>query len=350
MADEKTVRLGLIGAGWWACFYTIPELLKLPGVELIAVCRPEEDELAKVKEQFKIPQAYQDYKQLLAEAEVDGVVVASPHVLHFEHASAALEAGKHVVIEKPLCTSAADARKLEQLAADRKLQIMVPCGWNFKPWTRRAKQLVADGAVGEVRHMIVQMASALDDLFAGQPMLETAEHMYRPPPSTWADPKRAGGYGWGQLSHVLALAMHITDLQPRRVRGSAVRSDAGVDYYDAAVVDFDGGATASVSGAATMPKDKGFKLELRLFGSEGVLILDIEHERLEVQRLDGEHVANQMEPGDGAYACVEPYAKLAAYCRGDSPVNDSPATANRRVVEILDAMYRSFASGTAEEV
>lgn len=349
MAEGKA-RIGLVGAGWWACFYTIPELQKLPDVELAAVCRPEAGELAKVQEKFGVPQAYQDHAELLAKADVDGVVVASPHVLHFEHADAALRAGKHVVVEKPLCTKAADARALEETAAARGLQVMVPCGWNFKPWTREAKKMVAAGRIGEVRHMAVQMASALDDLFAGAPMLETAEHMYRPPPSTWADPARAGGYGWGQLSHVLALAMHICDLQPRRVRGAAVRSPAGVDYYDAATVEFDGGATAAVSGAATMPKDKGFKLELRLFGTEGLLILDIEHERLEIQRLDGEHVANLMAPGDGAYACVEPYAKLAAYCRGESPENDSPATANRRVVEILDAMYRSFASGAAEEV
>ncbi len=347
---SNPARIGLIGAGWWACFYTIPELQKLAAADLVAVCRPEADELAKVKQQFGIPQAFQDYRRMLDEAELAGVVVASPHVSHFEHASAALEAGMHVVVEKPMCTSAADARALEQLALSRGLQLMVPCGWNFKPWTRRARQLVAEGAIGAIEHMAVQMASALEDLFAGKPMIETAEHMYRPPPSTWADPQRAGGYGWGQLSHALALAMHISDLQPAEVSAATVLSAAGVDYYDAAVVRFDGGATAAVTGAATMPKDKGFKLELRLFGTEGVLVLDIEHERLEVFRRDGKHIANCMEAGDGAYACVEPYAKLAAYCSGQQPENDSPPTANRRVVEIIDAMYRSAASGQAERV
>ena len=48
------------------------------------------------------------------------------------------------------------------------------------------------------------MSSALMDLFGGEPMVETEKHMYRPHSSTWADPNRAGGYGWGQLSHALA--------------------------------------------------------------------------------------------------------------------------------------------------
>ncbi len=127
--------------------------------------------------------------------------------------------------------------------------------------------------------------------------------MFRPPPSTWADPARAGGYGWGQLVHALGLLFRIADLEPAEVFALTGKSPANVDYYDAAVVRFASGATAAVSGSATVPKHRGFQIDLRLFGSEGMLLLDIERERLEVRRRDGKDIIVDMPPGSGAYAC-----------------------------------------------
>ena len=129
----------------------------------------------------------------------------------------------------------------------------MPYGWNFKGWTDEARALVANGEIGRIEHVVLQMASALEDLFAGQPMKETEGHMFRPPASTWADPARAGGYGWGQLVHALGLMFRIADLEPSRVFAVTGKSPTGVDYYDAAVVQFANGATASVSGSATCP-------------------------------------------------------------------------------------------------
>ena len=126
----------------------------------------------------------------------------------------------------------------------------MPYGWNYRPITDAAHRLVADGWIGEPRHIVAQMASALADLFAGEPMVETAEHLFRPPASTWADPKRSGGYGWGQLTHGLGALFRIVDLDPVRVFARTGLSPAGVDFYDAAVVEFANGATMALSGSA----------------------------------------------------------------------------------------------------
>ena len=343
-------KIGVIGAGWWACLHSIPQLQRIEQAKLQAVCSLVQDEVTKVKNEFGFEQDFIEHEKMLAEAQLDGVVIASPHVNHFEHAKVALEKGLHVMIEKPMCTVAAEARILEELAKEKNVEIIVPCGWNFKNATRFAKQAIKDNKIGKIEYMIVQMASALDDLFAGQGLMEADEHMYMPAASTWSDPKRAGGYGWGQLSHALTLALHISDLQPLSVNALTGKSPTGADYYDAAVVEFENNVTASVSGAATMPKDIGFKLEVRVFGTEGVLIYDIEHERMEIIRRDGKHVENQMQKGEGAYTCDEPYDQFVSFCLGENIVNDSPATIGRRSVEILDAMYRSAASGQTEEV
>ena len=147
--------------------------------------------------------------------------------------------------------------------------------------------------------------------------------MFRPPPSTWADPERAGGYGWGQLVHALGLLFRIADLKPSLVFAAAGMSPAGVDYYDAAVVQFANGATAALSGAATVPKHRGFQIDLQLFGSEGMLVLDIERERLEVRRRDGRD-SRRNAAGPGAYECEKPLNTLVDLCLGRQVENESP--------------------------
>ena len=347
----RKARIAVIGAGWWAAVNHIPLLLKNPDCELVGASRLGAAELAKLREAFPtIPVLTEDYRTLLAETKPDGVVVASPHVDHYEHSMAALEAGCHVLVEKPLATTAADARDLVGRARAAGRQIVVAYGWNFKPYTRDAHLLVQGGAIGRVEHVALQMASPLEDLMAGQPMVETEGALFRPPPSTWADPKRAGGYGWGQLTHALGLLFRVADLAPAEVFALTGLSPAGVDYYDAAAVRFAGGATASLSGAATVPKHRGFQLDLRIFGSEGMLLLDVERERLEVRRRDGNDTVIPMAAGDGAYSCEEPPALLVSLCLGREVVNDAPGEVGMRAALVLDALYRSAASGRMERV
>src|SRR2546421_7004122 len=103
---SDAVRIGVIGAGWWAVANHIPALLANPAVELVGICGLESDQLRRVQAQFNIPFATNSYTELLAHADLHGVVVSSPHTLHYEHARAALERGCHVLVEKPLATTA----------------------------------------------------------------------------------------------------------------------------------------------------------------------------------------------------------------------------------------------------
>jgi predicted dehydrogenase len=341
-------RIGVIGAGWWAVVNHIPVLQSFPDCTVVAVNRLGADELKAVTERFAIPLGFEDYRQMLDAVPMDGVVVSSPHVLHFEHARAALEKGCHVLVEKPLTTSAADARALVALAKEKGRAIVVPYGWNFRPFAAEAKRLAP--GVGRIEHVVLQMANALDDLFAGEPMKETEGAMFRPPPSTWADPKRAGGFGWGQLVHALGLLFEVADLEPAEVFAMTGASKAGVDYYDAVALRFAGGATGSVSGAATLPKGRPVQVDLRIFGSEGMLLVDIERERVELRRRDGRDEVVPLQPGDGAYECATPLRVFVDLCLGRPAVNPASGVVGMRAVEVLDAMYRSAASGRPEAV
>jgi predicted dehydrogenase len=346
----RKARIGVIGAGWWAAINHLPVLKANEDCEIVAVNRLGAAELAELQRKFNVPLGFEDYRAMLDQVPMDGVVIASPHVLHYEHALAALAKGCHLLVEKPLTTRAADARDLMARADAAGRQVIVPYGWNFKDWTDKARALVVGGEIGQVEHIVLQMASALEDLFAGQPMKETEGHMFRPPPSTWADPERAGGYGWGQLTHALGLLFRIADLEPASVFALTGKSPSGVDYYDAAAVRFANRATASVSGSATVPKHCGFQIDLRIFGSQGMLLLDIERERLEVRRRDGRDTIVDMPAGAGAYACEQPLNTLVDICLDRRTENQSSGRVGMRAVEVLDALYRSAASGQLEAV
>ncbi len=128
------------------------------------------------------------------------------------------------------------------------------------------------------------------------------------------------------------------------------RSPTGADLYDALAVTFVDGATGLFSGAATVPEHRGYQLDLRIFGSEGMLLFDVERERLEVRRHDGRDFTFPMDPGSGAYVCVEPVERFADICLGREVENDGPGEVGMRAVEVLDAAYRSARSGRVEEV
>ncbi|MBB5754523.1 Gfo/Idh/MocA family oxidoreductase [Prosthecomicrobium pneumaticum] len=349
MTDRKA-RIGVIGAGWWAVVNHIPVVKANPNAMLAAVNRLGRAELEAVRQEFDVPHAFEDYTEMLAKVRLDGVIIASPHVNHHEHALAALAKGCHVLVEKPLATNAADARAIVAAAEAAGKQVVVPYGWNFKPFTDEARRLIAGGAIGRIEHVVLQMASALDDLMAGKPMQETEGAMFRPPASTWADPKRAGGYGWGQLVHALGLFFRIADLAPAEVFAAVGRSPSGVDYYDAAVVRFENGATASLSGSSTVPKHRSVQIDLRVFGSEGMMTLNTEEERLEIRRRDGRDIIVPLAPGEGGYACEEPVNVFIDICRGLPVENRACGLVGQRAVEVLDAMYRSAESGRMEAV
>jgi predicted dehydrogenase len=124
------------------------------------------------------------------------------------------------------------------------------------------------------------------------------------------------------------------------------RPDSKVDMYDAAAVVFEGGAIGTVSGAATLPDNDPFQVDLRIFGRDGVLLLDVERERLDVRRHDGSHVHEAVPAGEGAYSCEVPPVRFVEVIQGVGR-NDSPGEVAARSVELIEAMHRSASAGGA---
>jgi predicted dehydrogenase len=281
---------------------------------------------------------------------VQAVVISSPHHLHVEHACAALEQGLHVLCEKPMALSASDARRVLALLEKRKLHFVIPYGWNYTAFASQAKRLVQGGEIGVIQHVHLHMASALRELFSGEGAWFAEAAFQKPVSETWSDPARGGGFGHGQLTHALALLFWIADLDPAQVFAFLGASKTGADLFQAISCRFKNGATGMLGGAATMPPGSTYQVDLRLFGSDGILLLDIERPRLEVRRNDGRHISIPMNTAAGEYKCIEPLRAFVDLVQGKPVENRSSAALGVRTVEFLDAAFRSACTGKVEEV
>ena len=145
-------KIAMIGAGWWGVEVYVPALLENPDVDFVAINRRDQGALDKILANYDIARGYTDYRNMLQSEDLDAVVITSPHTLHFEHARNALDAGCHVLVDKPMTTCAADARTLVEVAKKNNREILIPYGWNYKDFVTSAATLIADGRIGEIRH------------------------------------------------------------------------------------------------------------------------------------------------------------------------------------------------------
>lgn len=343
------VRLGAVGAGWWATSNHFPIFAARDDVELVGVCGL--GDLTSVRDRFGFGFATESVDELL-DAGLDAVVITTPHDLHYDVAARALDRGLHVLCEKPMTLRAEQAWDLAARAERAGRQLLVPYGWNYKPFTVAAKRMLDAGGIGEVQYALTHMASPTRGLFGGDPthMLERwdSSTATAPQASTWSSPEKGGGYAHGQVTHSSALLFWLTGLRAATVAGRVANAGSVVDLFDAAVVTFDNGALGTFSGAATLADGDKYQVDVRLFGTEGVLMLDVERERVTLSRYDGRREEVAVEPGEGEYECLVPPARFIELVTGASTENNSGPDVAARSVELIEALLRSSAAGGAE--
>lgn len=348
------LRLGVIGAGSWTVASHLPNLAaRADDVEFVGVARKGDDALGRIAQRYGFRVASEDYRDVLA-AGIDICLVASPTGLHHTHARAALEAGAHVLVEKPVTIAPAQAWDLVHTAQRLDRHLLVSFGWNYRPMVVQAKDLMAQRGVGEVEQVMVAMASATRELLSDTGAYPDADPDTLPESATWTDPALSGGgYAQAQLSHALGLALWLTGLRGAEVFAlMAAPLRAPVELHDALSVRYEGGAVGTVSGgsAHTGAGDNKHALEVRVIGSEGQLHVDVEREIVWLWRADSE-TRLELEPEAGRYDCVGPPNALVDLALGTPGAqNHSPGELGARTVEILDAAYRSAAKGALVEV
>ncbi|MEY8876141.1 MAG: Gfo/Idh/MocA family protein [Leptothrix sp. (in: b-proteobacteria)] len=157
----KPLRWGILGTGWIADLFVAD--LQLTGHRVSSVGSRTQAGAARFAERFGLANAHGSYDSLLADASVDIVYVATPHPMHASNAIAALNAGKHVLMEKPFTVNAAEARAVVDLAQARQLVVLEAMWTRFLPHMRRIRELIASGALGTVYSVVADHTRDLPD-------------------------------------------------------------------------------------------------------------------------------------------------------------------------------------------
>ncbi|MCB1487049.1 MAG: Gfo/Idh/MocA family oxidoreductase [Bauldia sp.] len=246
------LRIGVIGLGWFGEIHC-DAIIGIPNIELAALCTRTESRLAEMAAKFGVAKTYTDYHDMLADPEIDAVSIVTMWDQHTEPTIAALQAGKHVFLEKPMASTVADCAKIIDVARGAKgiLQIGHIC--RFNPRYRAAKEAIAAGRIGK----IVSMSSR------------------RNIPAAWTPTILE------KIGPIVGDAIHDTDLmlwftEDKVVSAYAQTVDVrGLKYPDIGqtMYRFAGGATATLETVWCMPEKTPYDIDERMniVGTEGFI-------------------------------------------------------------------------------
>ncbi len=147
-ASQPSLSVGVVGLGVGRRF--VEAFTAHPHTNVTAVCGKETDVLAAVSREHAIPRCYEDYADVVADDDVDLVVIATPHALHASMAVQALHAGKHVIVEKPMCVSLHECEAMVRAVEESGKLLAVDQVLRFYPYYQSVKAHVDQGGLGEI--------------------------------------------------------------------------------------------------------------------------------------------------------------------------------------------------------
>ncbi|WBU36857.1 Gfo/Idh/MocA family protein [Homoserinibacter sp. YIM 151385] len=222
-----TLRWGILGTGGIARTFT-RDLLDA-GLTVQAVGSRGEDRARAFAEEFGVPSAHGSYEALAADPEVDVIYVATPHPMHAADAELALRGGKHVLVEKAFTMNEAEAARLVDLGIETGLVVMEAMWTRFLPHMVRIRELLAEGALGEIRAVIADH---------GQSLPTDPEHRLQ-------NPELGGGALLDLGIYPVSFAWDVLG-EPVEVHATATRTPTGVDGSTAVLLRNAEGAVALV--------------------------------------------------------------------------------------------------------
>ena len=277
-----TVRVGVLGAGAWAEFAHLPGFKRDPRCELIAIADPIFERAQACARQFGIPYFFQSHEELLARADIDLVDVCTPSATHFELAWAALDAGKHVLCEKPVAYDYRDTIRAAALAKQKGVKTKLGFTFRYSPAMQYMKTLIDEGFVGTpfIFNGYEQNSQWLDPQTPLRQVDHTADQSV-------IQVSSLEGYGAPimDLAHLFMSSRFaqvvgtMKNFVPERVvRATGTMMRMNIDDGDIFIGEFDSGAIGSIQTSfVTVGNYPG--IEARVYGSKGAIICRLVEER-----------------------------------------------------------------------
>jgi predicted dehydrogenase len=245
MSDK--IRWGILATGRIAGVFA-EALAAMPDAELVAVGSRSQESADRFGEQYRVPRRHASYAALAADPDVDIVYVSPVHPLHAEATLLCLDGGKAVLCEKPFAMNAAEARQMIETARARKLFLMEAMWTRFLPTMARVRELIAEGAIGEVRMLHVDFGFRAE----------------WNPASRLLNPELGGGGLLDVGCYVTSFASMVLG-RPGRVLSAAHIGETGVDEQAAMIFGYDAGRLAVLSCAVQTSTYH----EAAIFGTNG---------------------------------------------------------------------------------
>ncbi|MGH9434070.1 MAG: Gfo/Idh/MocA family protein [Terriglobia bacterium] len=330
----KTLSFGLIGYGAWGKCHA-EAIRQSAGCEVRAVGARTDAARARAAHDAGAA-TYADYRELVRLPELDVVDIVAPNYLHEEMAVAALEAGKHVLLEKPMATTVSACDRIIAAARQSGRLLLVGHEMRFSPMHALIHSFIEGGRLGHPRYVLI-------DLW---------RRPYRPGSDGWRlDPKRVGNWILEEPVHFFDAAAWFLQSagQPSRVYARGNRANTSVPYDPAendnftAIVDYPNGAYASISQALDGVEHH---LSIKVFGSKAMLRAEwhAELDRSErpsysLEVSEGSSLRKLDVPGTPGemFELREEIAALARAARGEASLPMTPEEARRAVMLCLMA-------------
>jgi predicted dehydrogenase len=322
VTDGK-LKLGILGAARIAPMALIAPARETPEVEVACVAARDRARAEAFARKHGIPRVAESYDAMLADPAIAAVYNPLPNSLHAEWTVRALEAGKHVLCEKPFTANEAEARRVAEVAARTGLVVMEAFHWRYHPLAERMRAIVAGGELGAVRRIETAMCI---------PLPLPGDIRYRL--------DLAGGALMDTGSYSVSMLRHLSGAEPTVESAEARLSSPGVDRYMEAELRFEDGRTGRIT--CSLWSSVLLRIRAKVVGELGTMdVLNPAapqfYHHVTVRTRDGKR-RERVARLPSSYTC-QLRAFAAAVLRGESiPTGPEDAVKNMRVI---DDVYRA---------
>jgi predicted dehydrogenase len=322
------INLAIIGTGFISHTHAA-SARDLPDVRLHAVYSRSEDRARQFAEQYDIPRTFTDYATLLAEGEIDAVIIGLPTPLHREFTEQATAAGKHILCEKPVALTLEDTDAMIAACDQADVILMIAHVLRFWPEYVSAKTLVDNGVFGPVRAVSAHRLNIVPQWSAGGWLL---------------DPQQSGG---------VPVDLHIHDLDiicwflgsPMRLTARGLQTQDGLVKEVISLLEFPDGRIAYAEAGFLLPEGDSLKMDFRIICEKGVIEYSNQSQPTLRAFQAGKPVSLPPLPQEDGYTAQLRYFAECVQS-GKSPERMPPAAARLALQLALEAKSQVEATAT----
>ncbi len=351
---SKKLKIGLIGAGGIAQGCHMPGYAAIPEkCEMVAVCDINPATAQEASTKFSIPKVSENYKELLADPEIDAVSITTPNAFHYQPTLDALRAGKHVLCEKPLAMNAKESSEMCRVAKETGKMLMVALQSRFSGSARFMDQFIKNGNMGDIyyarskalrRRGVPHWGVFIDkEKQGGGPLIDIGVHILDLTLFFMGYPKpvSASGKTWNLLG---------TNPDIANFWGEYDRAKYTVEDFAVGLIKFDNGAVVTLE-SSFMANMEGDPFECQLFGTKAGATVRPWGGEIDIHTEINRQYFN-MKPENVPQVKSSHSAEIEAFVTAILEGKPSPVPGENGLTlnAIFDALYKSSETGKEEAV